>query len=129
MVGRPCGQVKGFWQASNCRNKARCSTTESTCPALMAFKGFQDEFGWKYGLFRRSTNHAYPGSAAELLGEVEAHNERHAGKSRIVLFSLSETSPDKTLLNIGVYGTSLEECEAHLNQFSRAFQYKRATHM
>jgi ATP-grasp domain len=100
-----------------------------TCPALMAFRGMQDTFGFDYGLFRRSTNHAYPGSAAQLLEEVEAHNATHAGKSRIVLFSMSEDSPEKTFLNIGVYGPSLDECEIYLNHFSRLFKVNRATYM
>ena len=100
-----------------------------TCPALMTFRGMQEKFGYDFGLFRRSTDHAYPGSVAQLVEEVEAHNATHAGKSRIVLFSIAEQSNEKTFLNIGVYGTSLEECETHLNHFSRIFKYKKATYM
>ena len=93
-----------------------------TCPALMAWKGMRDKMDWYYGLFRRSISHAYPGSAARLLEEVEVHNSTHQGQSRIVLFSIHENSPEQTLLDIGVYGKSLDECEAHLNHFSRVFE-------
>ncbi|CAB9531400.1 ATP-grasp domain [Seminavis robusta] len=100
-----------------------------TCPALMAFRGMQKRFGFDYGLFRRSTSHAFPGSLAQLLEQVEAHNANHEGESRIVLFSVAEKSADQTLLNMGVYGKSLEDCEVHLNHFSRVFRYKKATYM
>ena len=98
-----------------------------TCPALMTAKAMLDSYGFDFGLFRRSTTHAYPGSAAQLLAEVEAHNRNHEGSSRIVLFSVHENSPSETLLNIGVYG---KDCLKHLDHFSRVFQEKvKATYM
>ena len=98
-----------------------------TCPALMVAQQLKDAFGFQFGLFRRSTDHAYPGSLTRLLAEVEAHNTTHQGVSRIVLFSAHENSPDQTLLNIGVYG---EDCLTHLNHFSRLFvEKKKATYM
>ena len=98
-----------------------------TCPALMVAQQLKDAFGFQAGLFRRSTDHAYPGSLKQLLAEVEAHNEAQEGVSRIVLFSAHEASPDQTLLNIGVYG---EDYLTHLNHFSRAFmEKKKATYM
>ena len=100
-----------------------------TCPALMAHKKIRQEFGLDYGLFRRSTDHAFPGSAKDLLAQVQAHNTKHCGKSRVVIFSMSQVRDDHTLLNIGVYGTSLDECEHYLNHFSRRFHQAKATYM
>jgi ATP-grasp domain len=96
-----------------------------TCPALLTFHHMQKSFGFDYGLFRRSSSHAYPGTVAQLCEEVEAFNQTHNGESRAVLFSVSEVDPECTLLNIGVYGKSLDECEEYLDHFSCIFKAKK----
>jgi hypothetical protein len=91
-----------------------------TCPALMVFHkllaAHNDRFG--QGVFRRSKKYAYPGSAQQLLQEVEAYNTTH-DECRVVIFSLFEKEPECTFLNIGVYGSSQVQCVKVMNEFAR----------
>ncbi len=98
-----------------------------TCPALMAFTKLQQQQGassssnaaaFQHGTFRRSKEYGFPGSAQELLRQVKKFNESNSKSLRIVIFSLCQTSPTCTLLNIAVYGTSKEECDRVLNEFA-----------
>lgn len=91
-----------------------------TCPALMAFQKLAasnyDRFA--QGVFRRSKKYVYPGTAEQLLRDVEAYNESH-DDCRVVIFSLFERDPECTFLNIGVYGSSQVQCVKVLNEFAR----------
>jgi hypothetical protein len=89
-----------------------------TCPALMTRTLLkQDGHDYPAGIFRRSSDFAYPGSAEELVREVEAHNDK--GQGKIVLASFYEESPTNTLLNIAVYGENLDECRSVINRFAQ----------
>lgn len=90
-----------------------------SCPSLMVAQLLQDECGYECGLFRRNGNITYPGSAAELLADVQAHNAAHVGTSRVVLFGFHEEHPRKTKLNVAVYGHSVDECRTVLNHFAQ----------
>jgi hypothetical protein len=89
-----------------------------TCPALMIAQLLQARYGFTHALFRRNSSFAYRGTAAELLAETEAYNKVHEGSSRIVLHSFYEKKPTLTLLNIAVYGTSLETCQEVLDRLA-----------
>lgn len=93
-----------------------------TCPALMIAQLLQDKYGFSFSLFRRNSEFAYLGSAAELLEQTQAHNEVNEGTSRIVLHSFYEKSKNLTLVNIAVYGHSLEECQTILDRFAPALE-------
>lgn len=89
-----------------------------TSPALMIAKLLEDEYGFGFGLFRRTSSCAYHGSQDALFREVKEYNEGNIGNSRVVLHSVYEKCEDSTAVNLGVYGNSLEECERVLNHFS-----------
>jgi hypothetical protein len=99
-----------------------------TCPALMVATLFQRQYGYRVGIFRWAANYAFCGSAKELMQQVEEynHNNNHVKggggrrrQGRIVVASLYEESPVKTLVNMGVYGNDLEECQRVLNHFAK----------
>lgn len=93
-----------------------------TCPALMVFTKLNTASpsnSFRHGTFRRSKHHAFPGSAAELLQDVKEFNESNR-KLRVVIFSLCQKSLTYTLLNIGVFGSTKEECDKVLNYFAPA---------
>jgi hypothetical protein len=92
--------------------------TTGTCPALMVATLFQRQYGYRVGIFRWASNYAFSGSAKELIQHVEEYN-KSVKQGRIVVASLYEASPAKTLVNIGVYGNDLEECQRVLNQFAK----------
>jgi hypothetical protein len=88
-------------------------------PAIMLAHLLQEKFGFEQCLFRRNSRYAYPGRAADLLREVDEHNERNKGNSMVVLSCFSEVSPTCTLVQLGAYGcSSLDECESLLNRFA-----------
>lgn len=93
--------------------------TTGTCPALMVATLFYRQFGYRVGIFRWASNYAFPGSAKELIQQVEEYNVKGRRQGRVVVASLYEASPAKTLVNIGVYGNDLEECQRVLNQFAK----------
>jgi hypothetical protein len=90
-----------------------------TCPALMVAKRLEDQYGMTVGIFRRSGDYAFPGTASELFEQVDKYNEANKGQSEIIIFSSYELSPGCTRVNIGVYGTSVSQCETVLNQFAQ----------
>jgi hypothetical protein len=89
-------------------------------PSLMLAQRFQKKYGFEYGLFRRTGNTTYHGSAQELFKEVSTHNQANEGRSQIVLLSIYEKNEEMTKMNIAVYGNSLEECRSVLNRFAKA---------
>jgi hypothetical protein len=91
-----------------------------SCPALMALKQLNDAYKFEVGLFRRSGDIFYFGTAKELLASVKEYNAANEGKSRIILHSILQP-PDKahTKVNIGVYGFDLEECKKVLNSYAK----------
>jgi ATP-grasp domain len=94
-----------------------------SCPALMTLNRFRQHFGFKVGLFRRSGNINFYGSAAELFEEVEAYNEANEGKCRVVIHSVVQPDdkndgPALCRINIGVYGNDMDECRTVLNRFA-----------
>jgi len=90
-----------------------------SCPALMALQIFKKTYGFQVGLFRRSGDINFYGTAAELMEQVGKYNTENEGKSRIVVHSMYQPEPAKTRLNIGVYGNDMEECKAVLNRFAQ----------
>jgi hypothetical protein len=90
-----------------------------SCPALMTLSLFKKKYGFTVGLFRRSGDTTYFGTAADLLQQVTAYNTEHEGMSRIVIHSMFEPKPGNTKVNIGVYGDDLEECKVVLNRFAK----------
>lgn len=89
-----------------------------SCPALMTLHVFDKTYGFTVGLFRRSGDINFYGSNEELIVKVDAHNVEHEGKNRIVLHSFLQTPTGISRVNIGVYGTDLEECKTILNRFA-----------
>jgi ATP-grasp domain len=91
-----------------------------SCPALMTLDIFHKALGFKYGLFRRSGDTNFYGSAKRLLEKVTAYNKEHEGTSRVVVHSMYEPKEGRrTRVNIGVYGMDLEECKTVLNRFAK----------
>jgi len=89
-----------------------------TSPALMIAKILKDKYGYGFGLFRRSGRFQYRGPAKQLLLEIREYNRINEGKSRVVLHAYHEKTEECTAVNLGVYGHSLESCEATLNRFA-----------
>jgi len=88
-------------------------------PALIALNILKKEYGFTLGLFRRSGDINFYGTSAELLAQADAYNAEHEGKSRVVIHSLYDAVPGKHIrMNIGVYGTDMEECKKVLNTFA-----------
>lgn len=91
-----------------------------SCPSLMVATLFKEKYGFEYGLFRRSGNITYYGSSEQLFAQVAAHNAAQEGSSKIVIFAvMDDEATSTTKVNIGVYGHSLDECRAILNQYAR----------
>lgn len=95
-----------------------------SCPALMTLKKLHAKFGFDVGMFRRAGNIHYYGTAAQLLDQVSEYNQKHAGESCIVIYSMYESEQETskgpmTEINMGVFGNNLRECKAVLNQFAR----------
>jgi hypothetical protein len=91
-----------------------------SCPALMVQKQLADHYDFSYGLFRRNGNQYYHGRIQECLEAVNAFNRQHEGNVRVVLFSVvSEPDGLSTMLNIGVYAHSMEQCQDVMNQFAQ----------
>ena len=93
-----------------------------SCPALMTLKRLQMKYNFTCGIFRRSGPHAkHPGHAADLLEQVKKYNEEHEGQSRVVVHSMyqNDLSKPHTRINIGVYGTNLNDCKTVLNTFAQ----------
>jgi ATP-grasp domain len=94
-----------------------------SCPALMTLKRLAMEYNFTCGIFRRSGKDAtYQGHASSLLEQVAAYNLENEGKLRVVIHSLYQNDINKphTRINIGVYGTNLNECKTVLNHFAHA---------
>jgi hypothetical protein len=90
-----------------------------SCPALMAFQKLHAaDSAYALGTFRRSSDHAFPGPACELLQQVEEFNATHDGELRVVVFSFCERAADSTELNIGVFGSCQSKCLEVLNHFA-----------
>ncbi|GAX24907.1 hypothetical protein FisN_2Lh178 [Fistulifera solaris] len=91
-----------------------------SCPALMTLKLLSKKYNYQVGLFRRSGDINYYGSAAQLFEEVREHNKANEGKNTVVVHSLFEAEPNaRCRVNLGVYGNSLEECKNILNRFAQ----------
>jgi len=91
-----------------------------SCPALMTLKKLKDKYGFQVGLFRRSGDINYFGTAEKLFEEVHAFNTEKEGKMCIVIHSVYEPEgKDYARINIGVYGNSLAECKEVLNNYAK----------
>lgn len=85
----------------------------------MTLKLLSKKYDYQVGLFRRSGDINYYGSAQQLFEEVSEHNKVNDGKTTIVVHSLFEADPGhRCRINLGVYGNSLEECKTILNKFA-----------
>ena len=91
-----------------------------SCPAIMVAHLLNEKYGFEYCLFRRNSKFAFPGTAKQLLQQVEAYNKEHEGKSMIVLNGFCQAEEaSTTMINIIVFSaTSLEECEQVLDRFA-----------
>jgi hypothetical protein len=91
-----------------------------SCPALMTLKLLVDKFHFSVGLFRRSGDNCFYGKPEELLEQVHAYNDENEGKSRVVIHSFfNPPGTNVTKVNIGVYGSNLNECKTVLNRFAK----------
>jgi len=91
-----------------------------SCPALMTLQLMKKKFGFSCGLFRREGNINFYGDHQELFGQVEAHNIENEGKTCIVIHSYFEAEEGKHMrINIGVYGTDMDECMTIVNRFGK----------
>jgi hypothetical protein len=95
-----------------------------SCPSLMTLKKLNAKFGYDVGMFRRGGNIHYYGTSARLLEEVAEYNEKHAGESCIVIFSMFEWEKETakgpvTEINMGVFGNNLRDCKSVLNHFAK----------
>jgi len=94
-----------------------------SCPALITLNILKKNFGFTVGLFRRTGDINFYGSGEELLAKVDAYNAEHEGKSRVIISSYFEAIPGKHCrMNIGVYGTDMDECKTVLESFAVAKQ-------
>lgn len=98
----------------------------------MALQQLKREHGFTVGLFRRSGDINYFGSAEQLFQEVFDYNSIHEGDSCVVIHSMFEqenadgTKKGIARINIGVYGNNLGECKAVLNTFAKPPKAKQA---
>jgi hypothetical protein len=91
-----------------------------SCPALMTLYLFKKKYGFQVGLFRRSGNITFRGTADELWKQVKAYNDENEGNSRIVIHSMYEASEgDYCRINMGVYGNDMDDCKKVLNRFAK----------
>ena len=90
------------------------------CPALMAGLILRAHCGdyFSVGIFSDDASVAYPGSARDLLKQVEKCNKK-TRPERIVILSLMECGPKETLVNAAVYGSSIQSCELVLSRIVR----------
>ena len=88
-------------------------------PALMSLKILAHKYGFTVGLFRRSGDISFFGSSQDVIDQVTTYNTKNQGDSQIILHSFYETEDGFTRMNIGVYGTNLEECKQVLNRFAK----------
>jgi hypothetical protein len=90
-----------------------------SAPAILIAQLVYENYGFEYGLFRRTSRSTFAGTADELVLRVQQYNDIHSGHSLVVLVSFCQVAPDHTIVNIAVYGsTSLEELEVVLNNFA-----------
>jgi hypothetical protein len=75
------------WEGTSCGFEPRVT---GSLPSLMLAQRFQKKYGFEYGLFRRTGNTTYHGSAQDLFKEVSTHNQANVGRSKIVLLSICE---------------------------------------
>lgn len=95
-----------------------------TGPALMIFQKLREKGrDWKYGIFRRSSTHFFPGSVDQVLAEVDAFNAS-CDDCEVFILSLCKKNSRSTRLNIAVYGNHEDECRLVLNRFAALPQYK-----
>jgi ATP-grasp domain len=88
-------------------------------PAIMAGHLLFEKYGYEYCLFRRSARYAYRGTAESFLREVDEYNLLNNGRSIIVVNSFAQETESRTLVQLGVYGSSgLEECQHVLDRFA-----------
>jgi hypothetical protein len=93
-----------------------------SCPALMSLQLLSKEHGFSVGIFRRTGDNNYHGTAEQLMKEVSAYNMANEGKSMIIIQSMWESPEDNyqnVKMNIGVYGNDLGECKEFLNHFAK----------
>jgi predicted ATP-grasp superfamily ATP-dependent carboligase len=90
-----------------------------SCPALMTLNVFHKLYGFDVGLFRRSGDINFHGTAEDLWTQVREYNEANDRKSRIVIHSMYQHDSEKCRLNIGVYGKEMEHCKEVLNRFAK----------
>jgi len=89
-----------------------------SCPALMTLQIFNKLHGFECGLFRRGGAINYYKPMKTLFEEVDEFNDANEGKIRIVIHSAYDAGENCTRMNIGVYGTNMEECKTVLNKFA-----------
>jgi hypothetical protein len=92
-------------------------------PALMVGRLLKKEYGFDYGLFRGTGANRFHGTLEEMFQQVAEYNEANEGSSRIVIFSANPNNTTdignkNVVMNLGVYGHSMEECQTVLNQFA-----------
>lgn len=96
-----------------------------SCPALMCLQQLKRKFGFSVGLFRRTGDKSYYGTPAKLFEEVASFNAANTGKSCVIIHSLWEAENPEgaktgvTKMNIGVYGSNLDDCKEILNSFAK----------
>ena len=88
-------------------------------PALITLHLLKKAYGFMCGLFRRTGDINFYGTSQQLLDRAHAYNVEHEGSSRVVIHSFYEAIPGKQIrMNIGVYGTDMDECKTVLNEFA-----------
>jgi hypothetical protein len=93
--------------------------TTGSAPSIMVGHRLYEKYGYQYCLFRRSSNYEYPGTAQQLIQDVDKYNTTHEGTSIIILNSFYQEHETSTLIQLAVYSnTSLDDCEAVLNRFA-----------
>jgi ATP-grasp domain len=94
----------------------RCT---GSSPAIILANRLKDKYGFEQCLFRRSAKYAYPGTAENMLKEVDEFNTENEGRIMVVISSFSEIRTTCTLVQLGVYGgSSIDECRDVLNRFT-----------
>lgn len=87
-------------------------------PSLMLMQIFQQEYGFGFGVFRHVGRITYHGNVKQLFAEVSAYNKEHERQVVVVLFGVYQVNPQKTKMNIGVYGNNMRECRSALDHFA-----------
>lgn len=94
-----------------------------SCSATMVGHLMYKRYGFEFGIFRQgSDGYVFPGTVKELLDLVHWYNQTELcvdiTECQVVIFSVCDYFSFGTLVDIGVYGSSMHKIQCVLNKFA-----------